>query len=217
MLELNDIHAYVALALQGVESGQPLADVDAALVGLAVRASPSALDRDGIREYATIALDRGASPEQVHETLMIVSGLGVHTLMVGSNALAGVLRERGDMAIDAPLDEQRKRLWGAHVGDNPFWGRMEQELPGFLDSLLRQSPEAFEAFFEYCAVPWRTGAVRPVVKELISLATDATPTHRFMPGLKLHLANAIKLGAGRAEIMQTLAIAMSAPGHMGIR
>lgn len=217
MLEMSEINAYVSILLEDMENGQPLADIDAALVGLAVRASPSALDEEGIREYAELALDLGASPEQVHETLMIVSGLGVHTLMVGSSVVAGVLRERGDVAINAPLDEQRRRLWDTYVGDSPFWTRMELELPSFLDNLLRQSPEAFEAFFRYCAVPWKTGAVKPLLKELISLATDATPTHRFMPGLKLHLANSIKLGAGREAIMQTLAIAMNAPGHEGIR
>ncbi|MCY1311013.1 hypothetical protein D9M70_612650 [compost metagenome] len=93
---------------------------------------------------------------------------------------------------------------------------MEQQVPGFLDALLRQSPEAFEAFFKYCAVPWKTAALRAYLKELISLAVDAAPSHRFMPGLRLHLANAVQLGVGRKAILQALAIAADAPLHRGI-
>ncbi|MNG36489.1 hypothetical protein D3C84_1235290 [compost metagenome] len=68
----------------------------------------------------------------------------------------------------------------------------------------------------YCAVPWKTAALRAYLKELISLAVDAAPSHRFMPGLRLHLANAVQLGVGRKAILQALAIASDAPLHRGI-
>lgn len=216
MLTLEEIHGCVLGLLDTVDEGKALTEQDAALIGLAVRASPSALDMDGAEEYARLALDAGATPAQIHETLVLVSGLGVHTLMLGSSRIAALLRERAEPGISAPLDERRRRLWEKYVGDDPFWDSMEREVPGFLDALLRQCPDAFEAFFQYCAVPWQTAALRALSKELISLAVDATPSHRFMPGLRLHLGNAIKLGAGRRAIIQTLAIAAAAPEHTGI-
>ncbi|MDH4566264.1 carboxymuconolactone decarboxylase family protein [Pseudomonas sp. BN414] len=216
MLTLEEIGTYVEDFLESQVDGEPLSDRDAALIGLAVRISPSALDMQGTQDYVRRALDAGASAAQVHEVLVLVSGLGVHTLMVGSSTVAAVLRERGDLSISAPLDSLRQQLWDQYVGDDPFWGSMEQQVPGFLDALLRQSPEAFEAFFKYCAVPWKTAALRAYLKELISLAVDAAPSHRFMPGLRLHLANAVQLGVGRKAILQALAIAADAPLHRGI-
>ncbi len=103
------------------------------------------------------------------------------------------------------------------MGSDRYWDAMENEVPGFLDALLRLSPEAFEAFFVYCAVPWKTSALSTLTKELISMAVDAAPTHRYAPGMRLHLANALRLGAGKAAILQALDIAAQAPPHRGVR
>lgn len=213
---LRDVRAEAVRLLKTVPDGEPLGDQAAALIGLAVRSTATALDMSGARKYAEHALDLGATPDQVHEVLVVVSGIGVHTLMEGSRQLADLLRERGASELAAPLDERRMRLWARYVGDDPFWKRMEVEVPGFLDALVRLSPEAFEAFFMYCAVPWRTAALPPVTKELISMAADATPSHRYLPGLRVHLVTALQLGAGRTAVVETLDIAASAPAHRGV-
>jgi alkylhydroperoxidase/carboxymuconolactone decarboxylase family protein YurZ len=213
---LGDVRAEALGLLDTVPDGKPLDDQTAVLIGLAVHSIATALDPVGTREYAERALDLGATPAQVHEVLVVVSGIGVHALMEGSRQLADLLRERGDTKIAEPLDERRTQLWARYVGTDPFWQRMEAEVPGFLDGLVRLSPEAFEAFFMYCAVPWTTGALTPLTKELISLASDATPSHRYLPGLRLHVANAAQLGAGRVAIVETLDIAASAPAHHGV-
>ncbi|MBA2813843.1 carboxymuconolactone decarboxylase family protein [Streptomyces sp. KM273126] len=206
--------------LDGVPDGDGLGPCDAALIGLAVRAAVSTLDPDGIDEYTRHALDAGATPAQIHETVVVVSGLGVHSLMEGSRRVAAVLRARGTepgaAALDGPLDERRAALRARLRGDDPYWDDFEREVPGYLDALLRMSPEAYEAFFAYCAVPWRTGHVRGRVKELVSLAADATPTHRYLPGVRLHLTNALRLGVGRRAVLETLDIAAAAPEHLGV-
>jgi alkylhydroperoxidase/carboxymuconolactone decarboxylase family protein YurZ len=215
-VSLEEVRSAALELLDGADEGERLDELTAALIALAVRASVTALDVDGTRAYAERALDLGATPEQVHETLMLVSGLGIHTLMEGSRCVADVLRSRGQ-GLSAPLDKHRACLWDRHVGSDPYWDTFEPQVPGFLDALLRLSPEAFEAFFAYCAVPWRTGALRAVTKELISIAADATPTHRYLPGLRLHVTNAVAVGAGRAAILETLDIAAAAPIHRGVR
>jgi len=106
--------------------------------------------------------------------------------------------------------------WAARVGEDPFWSAMEDELPGFLRAMLRLSPFQFDAFFDYCAVPWKSGLVRARVKELLAMASDATPAHLFMPGFRLHLANAISLGAGRRAIDECIELAACAPPHVGV-
>lgn len=201
--------------LADVPEGDALDELDAALIRLGVRASVTSLDPPGMEHGIRAALDAGATPEQVHETLVVVSGLGVHTLMEGSQLVTQVLREQG-RSLDGPLDDERGALRARLQGDDPFWSDFEREVPGFLEALLRLSPEAYEAFFTYCQVPWRTGAVSGRLKELVSMASDATPAHRYLPGMRLHLANAVRRGAGRSAILHALDIAADAPAHRGV-
>jgi hypothetical protein len=74
----------------------------------------------------------------------------------------------------------------------------------------------FRRFHEYCAVPWESGSVPAVIKELVAMAADSTPTHRFLPGFRLHLRNAVKLGTGKRQILEALEIAAAAPPHGGV-
>ncbi len=204
-----------ALALLApVPEGEDLDQVAVALLQIAVHASVCTLDTDGMDHWIRSALDAGAPPGQIHETLVVGSGLGVPTLMEGSRRLSSILRAHDEPA--PPVDAHRAGLRARHQGDDPYWVDFEREVPGFLDALLELSPEAYEAFFAYCAVPWRTGSVRARVKELLAMACDATPTHRYLPGMRLHLANAVRLGAGRTAIQHALDIAAAAPPHPGV-
>jgi alkylhydroperoxidase/carboxymuconolactone decarboxylase family protein YurZ len=216
VVTVDGVRTEALALLDGIDDGDDLDPAGAALIQLAVHASVSALDGDGIDQKIRHALDAGATPAQVHETLVVVSGLGVHSLMEGSPRVAAVLRERGDSRLDGPLDHERMALRQRLQGDDQYWQDFEREVPGFLDALLRLSPEAYEAFFAYCAVPWRTGAVRGQVKELMSMASDATPTHRYLPGVRMHLANALRSGAGRTAVLHALDIAAAAPLHPGV-
>lgn len=55
-------------------------------------------------------------------------------------------------------------------------------------------------------MPWRTGVLEPKVKELMYCAFDAAATHLYVPGLKLHMRNALGYGATKEEIMEMLEI-----------
>jgi len=151
----------------------------------------------------------------VQETIALVSGLGVHSLMASSYRLLEKAKSI-DKGLRAPLTIEQQTLWDKYIGDDPYWVGFEQEVPGFLDALLRLSPQLFRGFHEYCAIPWRSGTVPAVSKELIAMASDATPTHRFVPGMRLHMRNALKLGAGRRTILEALEIAAAAPEHSGV-
>ncbi len=217
IVTVEDLRAEALTLLNAVADGDGLDPPVAALVRLAVHASVATLDGDGIDWTMRRALEAGATAAQVHETLVLVSGLGMHTLMEGSRRLASVLRENGDTSLDGPLDDTRIALRDRLEGNGGgYWRRFDRETPGFLDALLRLSPEAYEAFFTYCAVPWRMDALGALEKELLSLASDATPGHRYLPGLRVHVVNAIRLGAGRKAVLQALDIAATAPPHPGV-
>lgn len=216
-LSLADLRLEAEVLLVGVPEGSPLDESTTGLAHLAVRSSVTVMDVEGARDCADRALDAGATPAQVQEVLTLVSGLGVHTLMENTRRLAGLLLDRADPVMDAPRDARRNELWARHVGDDPYWDAFEAEVPGFLDALLRLAPEAFEGFFAYCALPYRTGALPAVTRELLSVCVDATPTHRYLPGMRLHVRTALKLGAGAAAVRGVLDIAESAPPHRGVR
>ncbi|GAA4552681.1 carboxymuconolactone decarboxylase family protein [Pseudonocardia xishanensis] len=214
LVRLTDLRDEAEKLLTAVPDGDPLDEPSGALVRLAVNASVCTLDPAGIDDAIGRALDAGVTPEQVHETLVLVSALGVHTLMEGSRRLSTALRARGLPATHE--DPTRTALRARLVGTDPYWAEFEREVPGFLDALLEHSPEAYEAFFAYCAVPWTTGTVRARTKELMAMACDATPTHRYLPGMRLHLANAVRLGTGAVAIRKALQIGAAAPSHPGV-
>jgi alkylhydroperoxidase/carboxymuconolactone decarboxylase family protein YurZ len=216
VVTVEELRAAALVLLADVPEGEPLDRCTAALIELGLCASVVTLDEPGMALHAGRALDAGATPEQVHEVLVLVSGLGVHTLMVGSRCVADLLGAREAVPVTPP-DDRRQALWAEHVGDSPYWAAFEEQVPGFLDALLRLSPEAFAAFFPYCAVPWTTAALPVLAKELIAMASDATPAHRFGPGFRLHLTGAVRAGAGRAAVLGALDLAAAAPPHGGIR
>lgn len=202
-------------ALGGVAEGKPLDPLNRALIQLGLAASVTALDRAALCTAVEVAFDRGATTAQVQEVIALISGLGVHSLMISAVVVQGAAQRRGLIADCGALDAERQLLWDRHVGDDPFWIGFEREVPGFLKALLILSPEIFTGFFNYCAIPWESGTVPARVKELIALASDATPAHRFGPGFRVHLANAIKLGCSRREIVETMNLAAAAPAHRG--
>lgn len=213
-IDLAGLRDEVDKLLADADPGQSLTPVVRCLVEYAVFTAVTTLDLAAARAAADSALDEGATPEQLHEVLALVSGLGAHTLMEGSRDLAEVIRRRGDHLPD--VDEQRAELRERLLGSASYWEVFEGHVPGFLDAILRLSPEAFEGFISYGALPARTRQVPAVVKEIISVAVDALPNHRYMPGLRLHLGNALRLGAGRGEIMEAIAIAGAAPEPPGV-
>lgn len=195
--------------------GAPLAPLERALIRAGLAASLPALDPVAAQAAIAEALAVGGTPTQIQEVISVVAGLGVHSLMMTARLLVQESTRAGfDLGGALTADEQA--LWDKYVGDDPFWAEMEAELPGFLPAMLRLSPAQFTAFFTFCAVPWKTRTVSARVKEMLALASDAMPAHRFFPGFRLHLRNAVKLGAGRVALKQCLELAIAAPVHSGV-
>jgi alkylhydroperoxidase/carboxymuconolactone decarboxylase family protein YurZ len=214
---LEDIRREAEARTKDIPDGAPLDALSEALIQLGLAVSVTSLDQGAINAAISGAFDAGASPAQVQEVIALVSGLGVHSLMMSAASVLEAARARGLIASDERLTEIEQSLWHAHVGDDPFWIGFEAETPGFLHALLKLSPDSFTGFFDYCAIPWKSGTVHARTKELIAMAVDATPTHRFLPGFRVHLRNALSLGAGRVAVRAALDLAASAPLHKGTR
>jgi alkylhydroperoxidase/carboxymuconolactone decarboxylase family protein YurZ len=215
VISIAQLRAEAETKTASLGEGEPIDALGVALVTLAVTASVTALGRAGTERAIAQAFDAGATIAQVQEILALSSGLGVHTLMVTAMPVLDAAAARGLIDAAEPFDAERQSLWDRHVGQDPFWQSFTEELPGFLEAMLRLSPDIFVGFFNYCAIPWRSGTVRARIKELAALACDVTPSHRFRPGFRVHLKNAIALGIGRRAILQALDIAAAVPEHCG--
>jgi len=207
---LADLHRLATAALSGVDDGPSLSSLDIALIRVGLAASVTSLNSAAIHTGVNDALAAGCTAPQIQEVISLVSGLGVHSLMATA---VPIVKAAG--LESAPLTPEQQELWNKYVGNDPFWADFETELPGFLEAMLKLSADQFIAFFDYCAVPWKNGYVRAKLKELIAMACDGTPAHIFIPGFRLHLTNAIKIGVGRKAILECLELAAAAPSHEG--
>jgi alkylhydroperoxidase/carboxymuconolactone decarboxylase family protein YurZ len=71
-------------------------------------------------------------------------------------------------------------------------------------ALRDADPEFYEAFAELAAVPQRSTALDPKVKELVCVAVNAAATHLFEPGIRAHVRRALELGATKEELLEVL-------------
>jgi alkylhydroperoxidase/carboxymuconolactone decarboxylase family protein YurZ len=169
-------------------------------VYIAVDAAATHLYSPGIRQHIRAALAFGATREEIMEVLELTSTLGIHACNIGVPLLLEVLEEEGKRTGPAPLDDNQLRLKEEFTAKRGYWHE-------FWDGLLELDPELFEAYVEFSSVPWTSGVLEPKVKELVYCAFDAAATHLYVPGLKLHMRNAVRYGATAEEIMEVLEIA----------
>jgi alkylhydroperoxidase/carboxymuconolactone decarboxylase family protein YurZ len=99
----------------------------------------------------------------------------------------------------AELDARRQKLKNEFIAARGYWSEL-------WDGVLELSPEFFEAYSALSSVPWKHGTLPPKIKELIYVAVDASTTHLYNPGTRIHIANALKHGATRDEVMEVLEI-----------
>lgn len=90
---------------------------------------------------------------------------------------------------------EQERMKEQFIRNRGYWN-------AFWDGLLLLSPDFFNAYLEFSSIPWKTGVLEPKVKEFIYIAIDASTTHLYEPGLRIHIQNALKYGATKEEIME---------------
>jgi alkylhydroperoxidase/carboxymuconolactone decarboxylase family protein YurZ len=74
------------------------------------------------------------------------------------------------------------------------------------DNLLSLDPDYFEGYLMFSSPPWTNGPLEPKVKELLYISLNANATHLFAPGIRVHMRNALALGATKEEIMEVFEI-----------
>jgi alkylhydroperoxidase/carboxymuconolactone decarboxylase family protein YurZ len=217
VLTVERIGQEVMRLMDGAPAGADLDGPTAALVELGVRACTTTLDLSGSRECLRRALDAGVTGEQVQEMLVLISGIGIHGLIATSGIVAEELRERGHPSMAGQLDVEQSERWKAILDGGGREARIAAIAPDFWPNLVRLSPEqTVQAVMDYRAAPWFGTTLSMLQRELVGIAVDSMPSHRFLPTLRMHVRRARELGAGRTAVWQVLAIAAAAPEHRGV-
>jgi alkylhydroperoxidase/carboxymuconolactone decarboxylase family protein YurZ len=188
---------YEELAARSIRDG-PLDSKTAELVSLAAHAACTTLYAPGIRRHVGRAFDEGATVPEVMDVLEMISSIGVHSVTEG----VPLLVEEAGLPDDATESEmaEKERIKEAFEADRGYWDELWEEL-------LQLDHEYFEAYLNYSAHPWRHGALDPVVREFVVVAADASTNHLYLPGLRIHIRNALDLGATREEVLAVIEIA----------
>ncbi|EMB4322943.1 carboxymuconolactone decarboxylase family protein [Pluralibacter gergoviae] len=176
-----------------------LEDKVKAMVALSASLASTHIYQPGIRRHIDVALKYGATREELVEILELTSTLGIHAANIGVPLLLEVLEEEGLRQEPSALTERQEALKASFVANRGYWHAS-------WDGLLELDPDLFEYYIEFSSVPWRSGVLSPKVKELIYCAFDASATHLYEQGLKLHMRNAIGYGATKEEILEVLEI-----------
>lgn len=179
------------------------------LICLAINASVTHLYEPGIRAHTSAALEAGASKAEIMETLELTSVIGVHALNVGMPLLQEVLDERDQYGSDTEsrpstkdLTQRQEDLRNTFQKERGYWS------PTW-DAVLSIAPDFFEAYTNFSSVPFQPdhAALDVKTKELIYCAIDASTTHLYQPGLKLHIRNALNKGASPEEVAEVFELA----------
>lgn len=169
------------------------------LVLLALDASTTHLHGEGVGEHLRAALGHGASEAEVMEVLELCSVLGIHSCNIGVPILLEELAAAGQ-EVSVPADDwppRERALKDEFIRVRGYWSEL-------WDGVLALDPDFFEAYFRFSAVPFQNGTLAPKVREFIYTAIDAATTHLYVPGLRIHIRNAIAHGATAAELMEVL-------------
>src|SRR6188472_2488568 len=170
------------------------------LVNLAIDANATHMFVPGIRRHTAKAVELGATDDEIMEVLELSATLGIHAANAGVPILLDVLAETGDAPDVFDLDDRQRQLKADFEANRGYWNPI-------WDGVLKLSPDFFEAYLEFSSVPWKHGVLEPKVKELIYCAFDCSATHLWLPGLELHMRNALGYGATPLEIMEVIQIA----------
>ena len=175
------------------------------LLFMAADASVTHLFEFGIRLHMDLAMQCGATKEEVFEVLQLLletCGLGSR---VGMPILAEELKRAGresELQPQRALTERQARardLYRQHMGHWPEW----------LDLAMHVAPDFGEAFVELTMKPWRESALDAKTKAFVLIAVYSAPTMRNEEYLREYIRLALTHGASAleiSEVMQTASV-----------
>jgi alkylhydroperoxidase/carboxymuconolactone decarboxylase family protein YurZ len=182
----------------------PLPPMMVELIYVALDGSSTHLFTSGLKLHMGIALQRGATPLQILETLHLATAQGLDGVAMGVEILVEELRAAGAPPLPA-LDEARLALRQRYVAQFGDW-------PAFCDHLLRLDPGYFAGMLALLTCREAGAGLDEKARCLISLALAACFTHNDPAATRRHIQRGLRLGATAAELLQVLQLT----AHLGV-
>ncbi len=197
-LDCECLNSYLQLSAVPFEHNY-LEDKVKEFIYLAMNVSSTHMFAPGVSLHLKLALDFGATGDELMEVLQLASSVGIHGANVGVRVLSEVLAEEG---VACHLDQDDQRRARSKADFKAFHGHWDSSW----NALAALDLDLFERYVRFAEVPWKKGPLEPRVKELVLCAIDAAATHLYEPGIKAHMRSAIRYGATQEEIMEMIEI-----------
>lgn len=171
------------------------------LILFAMHASAPALNATAIDRQVKRVLAAGGTKSDMLDVLTTITGLANHALY----ACVPVLLEEmsGEAGVNDQSAEALEKLERAkqHFIDiRGFWNSDR-------DPISKAMPEYFSALTNISVASWEFGALSRKEREFVCIGIDCTVAHTYLPGLRIHIRNAIREGATRDEILEIFQLA----------
>ncbi|OGE54877.1 hypothetical protein PENARI_c005G02786 [Penicillium arizonense] len=171
---------------------------------IAVATCTTHIHGPAIRCHIHAARAIGATADEIMDVIGLTQLVGIHTVTLGAPILQELIEEEGitikPEGVDSDeLDRERQRIKNDFIGARGFW---TDTWNPFLDL----DPVFFEAYSRFSANASSCQRLEPKHRELIVCAFDVATTHLYGRGTKIHMRNALRLGATPDEIMEMLEI-----------
>jgi alkylhydroperoxidase/carboxymuconolactone decarboxylase family protein YurZ len=183
----------------------PLSRKMCELIYIALDGSATHLFRSGLALHMQLALEQGASAQEIVDVLRLATAQGLEGCYVGVGILAEELAMAGLDSNQAALSNEQTLLRDAYVAQFGDW-------PDFCDLWLRADPGYFAVMLDLLAVGRRADGLDERSRCLITLALNGCFTALNPHGLRLQIRRAVRLGIDRREILQVLQMT----AHLGV-
>lgn len=183
----------------------PLSRKMCELIYVALDGSATHLFHSGLALHMQLALEQGASAQEIVDVLRLATAQGLDGCNLGVGILAEELAFAGLDADRAPLSREQAALREAYVAQFGDW-------PDFCDLWLRADPGYFAVMLELLTVGDKAGGLDQRSRCLISLALNGCFTALNPHGLRLQIRRALALGIDKREILQVLQMT----AHLGV-
>jgi alkylhydroperoxidase/carboxymuconolactone decarboxylase family protein YurZ len=170
------------------------------LVLLAMHASSTSLNLDGIERSVDRARSAGASDGDIVDVLVTISAVANHSLYAAVPALLEELEAAGMPDGEWAPDEAFAASRDAFLSARGFWNQDREAIAHLM-------PDYFRVLQDISTQTWTSGALSAAERDLICIAIDCNVTHSFPVGLRRHIRNALQHGVTADQILQVFQLA----------
>ncbi|MBR0825119.1 carboxymuconolactone decarboxylase family protein [Bradyrhizobium manausense] len=183
----------------------PLSRKMCELIYVALDGSATHLFRSGLALHMQLALEQGATAQEIVDVLRLATAQGLDGCNLGVGILAEELALAGVDLEPPALSREQTALRDAYIARFGDW-------PDFCDLWLRADPGYFAVMLDLLTVGDKSGGLDQRSRCLISLALNGCFTALNPHGLRLQIRRALRLGIDKREILQVLQMT----AHLGV-